>query len=326
MLHSKDITRLIEIMAALRTPGTGCPWDLEQTFKTIAPYTIEEAYEVADAIERDDFIDLKDELGDLLLQVVYHARMAEEHGAFAFGDVVEAITKKMIRRHPHGFGTAQQRQAGAEPGFWARIKAEEKAEKSGGEGQSLTPEPAAASHANISILSEVPAAMPALSRAIKLQDKAAKAGFDWPSLAPVFEKMKEELAELEEVALPADPRGTTPSPHSLWEEGWGEGRQQTPAQSAAPHPSPLPAEVRGEGIDRSRLHDEFGDLLFVMANVARHLKLDPEACLRGANQKFVRRFTHIETRLAREGRAPEQSTLQEMDALWDEAKALERRG
>ena len=323
MQHSKDITRLIEIMAALRTPGTGCPWDLEQTFKTIAPYTIEEAYEVADAIERDDIIDLKDELGDLLLQVVYHARMAEEHGAFAFGDVVEAITKKMIRRHPHVFGTAQQRQAGAEPGFWARIKAEEKTARG-------SPSQPAQDDANTqtgvrTILADIPAGMPALSRAIKLQDKAAKAGFDWPSLAPVFEKMKEELAELEEVALPADPRGTTPSPHSLWGEGWGEGRQQTPAQSAAPHPSPLPAEVRGEGTDRSRLHEEFGDLLFVMANVARHLKLDPEAALRGANQKFVRRFTHIEARLAREGRAPEQSTLQEMDALWDEAKALERR-
>ena len=295
MQHSKDIARLIEIIAALRTPGTGCPWDLEQTFKTIAPYTIEEAYEVADAIERDDIIDLKDELGDLLLQVVYHARMAEEHGAFAFGDVVEAITKKMIRRHPHVFGTAQQRQAGAEPGFWARIKAEEKTARG-------SPSQPAQDDANTqtgvrTILADIPAGMPALSRAIKLQDKAAKAGFDWPSLAPVFEKMKEELAELEEVALPADPRGTTPSPHSLW----------------------------GEGIDRSRLHDEFGDLLFVMANVARHLKLDPEAALRGANQKFVRRFTHIEARLAREGRAPEQSTLQEMDALWDEAKALERR-
>ena len=175
MQHSKDITRLIEIMAALRTPGTGCPWDLEQTFKTIAPYTIEEAYEVADAIERDDIIDLKDELGDLLLQVVYHARMAEEHGAFAFGDVVEAITKKMIRRHPHVFGTAQQRQAGAEPGFWARIKAEEKAEKSGGEGQSLTPEPAAASHANISILSEVPAAMPRPAEEVHTTSRASPA-------------------------------------------------------------------------------------------------------------------------------------------------------
>ncbi len=279
MKPSKDIARLIEIMAALRTPVTGCPWDLEQTFATIAPYTIEEAYEVADAIQRGDRHDLKDELGDLLLQVVYHARMAEEEHAFAFGDVVEAVTTKMIRRHPHVFGTEEERAAGAEPGFWARIKAEEKAAKP------------KADKASASFLADVPAALPALTRAIKLQDKAARVGFDWPSLAPVFDKMREELAELEDVAAPADPRGANPD--------------RSEAKAA-------------------KIAEEFGDLLFVMANVARHLKLDPEAALRAANDKFVRRFQHIEQRLSEQNRSPEGATLAEMDALWDEAKARER--
>jgi ATP diphosphatase len=307
MTPSKDITRLIEIMAALRTPGTGCPWDLEQTFETIAPYTIEEAYEVADAIARNDLVDLKDELGDLLLQVVYHTRMAEEQDAFAFGDVVEAITSKMIRRHPHVFGTAEERAAGAAPGFWARIKAEERAAKAAerasfpsplvgegqGGGESAAPTmPLPSGRRGDGLLADVSLALPALTRAVKLQDKAAKVGFDWPSLAPVFDKMREELSELEQVALPADPRGSEPD--------------RSPERTA-------------------RIEEEFGDLLFVMANVARHLKLDPEAALRAANAKFVRRFTHIEQRLAEQSRTPDQSTLEEMDALWDEAKAQERR-
>ena len=177
----KSIDDLLAVMAALRTPGSGCPWDLEQTFKTIAPYTIEEAYEVADAIEKGDMGALKDELGDLLLQVVYHARMAEEEGAFAFADVVEAITAKMIRRHPHVFGTEAERAAGAAPGFWERIKAKEKAASRLG-----------------ACLDDVPVAIPALTRAVKLQDKAAHVGFDWPSLAPVFDKLEEELSELEQ--------------------------------------------------------------------------------------------------------------------------------
>jgi ATP diphosphatase len=276
MKPSQDISRLIEIMAALRTPGSGCPWDLEQSFQTIAPYTIEEAYEVADAIQRGDRGDLKDELGDLLLQVVYHARMAEEERAFVFGDVVEAICAKMIRRHPHVFGDEQERSAGVAKGFWERIKGEEKAEKPDTGG---------------GMLADVPAALPGLTRAVKLQNKAAKVGFDWPSLAPVFEKLKEEIGELEEVALPADPRGASPD------------------ASAA---------------QRAKIEEEFGDLLFVIANVARHLKLDPESALRGANAKFIRRFRHIEARLAESGSSPKQSTLEEMDALWDEAKMKER--
>jgi nucleoside triphosphate diphosphatase len=313
-------------MAALRTPGSGCPWDLEQDFKSIAPYTIEEAYEVADAIEKGDLDALKEELGDLLLQVVYHSRMAEEQGAFAFHDVVEAVTAKMLRRHPHVFGTPEERAAGAGPGFWERIKAAERTGKVGkvgtpspsapspspratptspetptargegrGEGQRHTPplEFVAAPHPNPlpasgeresppSVLDGVPLGLPALTRALKLQDKAARVGFDWPSLAPVFEKLKEELAELEEAVASAD-------------------------------------AVQ----DRARIEEEFGDLLFVVANVARHLKIDPEAALRSANHKFTRRFHGIEGKLAEAGRTPAQSNLEEMDRLWDEAKAEE---
>lgn len=274
----KTMADLLAVMAALRTPVTGCPWDLDQTFATIAPYTIEEAYEVSDAIERGNRGDLRDELGDLLLQVVYHARMAEEEGTFAFSDVVDAVTRKMIRRHPHVFGNESERGKPLTKGWWEAIKAEERAEKGGSD----TDAPA-------SILADVPMALPALTRAEKLQAKAARVGFDWPSLAPVFDKMREELAELEAVALPADPRGATP-----------------PSGQADP-----------------RIAEELGDLLFVIANVARHLSVDPENALRSANAKFTRRFAHIEARLAEMGKTAEESTLEEMDALWDEAKARE---
>ncbi|HUJ37390.1 MAG TPA: nucleoside triphosphate pyrophosphohydrolase [Hyphomicrobium sp.] len=263
MTPSKDISRLIEIMAALRDPTSGCPWDLKQSFATIAPYTIEEAYEVADAIARGDLDDLKDELGDLLLQVVYHARMAEERQAFAFGDVVEAITRKIIRRHPHVFGSPEERAAGAAPGFWDRAKASEQAEKDAG------------------VLDGVPVSLPSLTRAVKLQNKAAKVGFDWPSLAPVLAKLTEELAELE-AEIASHPKGAAASP---------------------------------------AIEEEFGDLLFVIANVARHLKIDPEGALRAANEKFIRRFRYIEAQLDERGRTPAQSDLAEMDALWDDAKS-----
>ena len=306
---SRDIARLIEIMAALRTPVTGCPWDLEQTFETIAPYTIEEAYEVADAIGRGDLIDLKDELGDLLLQVVYHARLAEEQSAFAFGDVVEAITNKMIRRHPHVFADGAARDPAVIKANWERIKAEERAEKAAeraraaeGSTRSTSPSPRPQEEGiPTSILADIPVALPALTRAIKLQDKAAEVGFDWPNLAPVFDKLMEEIAEFEAVALPVDPRGEK------------EGRRE-PAASG---------RLAG-GESEAAIKEEFGDMLFVMANIARHLKLDPEAALREANQKFVRRFAHIEARLAEQGKRPEESSLAEMDALWDEAKALEK--
>lgn len=311
----KTLADLLEVMKALRTPVTGCPWDLEQNFASIAPYTIEEAYEVSDAIERGDMADLEEELGDLLLQVVYHSRMAQEQGLFDFHDVAHAVTTKMIRRHPHVFGTAEERAAGAAPGFWARIKAEEKAEKDklrrqlavkqaghttsapntssdqagGGDVEAEVQRPTR----ETSLLADVPLALPALSRAIKLQDKAARVGFDWPDIRPVFDKMREELVELEEVAVAADPRG---------------------AADAAP---PSPQEMK-------RIKEELGDLLFVMANIARHLKLDPEEALRGANDKFARRFLHIEQRLAQIGKTPAESNLKEMDALWDEARAADK--
>jgi ATP diphosphatase len=313
----KSIDDLLAVMAALRTPGTGCPWDLEQSFATIAPYTIEEAYEVADAIEKGDLDHLKEELGDLLLQVVYHSRMAEEQGAFDFADVVDAIAVKMVRRHPHVFGTPEERAAGVTAGFWERIKAEEKARpratptspqapsargEGRGEGRPHTPalaqdsarhpSPLPASGERASALDGVPLALPALTRAIKLQNKAARVGFDWPSIVPVIDKLKEELAELEaEIAM-----GSNPAPRR--------------------RPGLTPSH-------RARTEEEFGDLLFVVANVARHLQLDPETALRSANAKFTRRFHAIEAKLAVHGRTPSQSTLAEMDRLWDEAKAEE---
>lgn len=280
----KTIGDLIAVMAALRTPGSGCPWDLEQTFATIAPYTIEEAYEVADAIERGNRADLQEELGDLLLQVVYHARMAEEEGSFAFADVVDGVTTKMIRRHPHVFGDEQARSAQLAKGWWEAIKAEERAAKQEGSDASAS--------AENSLLADVPIGLPGLTRAVKLQAKAARVGFDWPTLAPVFSKMREELAELEEIAVPADPRGA--------------------------HPPSGPTDPR--------IVDEFGDVLFVMANVARHLGVDPETALRTANAKFVRRFAYIEQRLAAQDKSPADATLEEMDGLWTEAKTKERGG
>lgn len=285
MTPSKDIARLIEIMAALRTPKTGCPWDLDQTFASIAPYTIEEAYEVADAIERENMPELKDELGDLLLQVVYHARMADEQNAFAFGDVVEAVTTKMIRRHPHVFGDATARATGAAKGFWDDIKAKEKAAK--------------ASSNDTSLLADVPVTLPGMTRAIKLQSKAAKVGFDWPDIAPVFAKLQEEIREFEEVAKLSDPR--------------------RPALASEPRNGH--ADAKASDV---RIKEEFGDILFVMANIARHLEIDPETALRGANQKFTRRFAYIEQRLAERGKTPTQSDLAEMDALWDEIRAADR--
>jgi ATP diphosphatase len=283
----KTLADLVAVMAALRTPVTGCPWDLEQSFATIAPYTIEEAYEVADAIARGDLADLRDELGDLLLQTVYHARLAEEQGAFNIHDVIDAITRKMVRRHPHVFGDTAARTAGAAKGFWEGIKAEEKAAKAK-ERARLAPVTAAGS-APASALADVPVGMPELTRAVKLQEKAARVGFDWPSIAPVLAKLAEELGELEQEIA----------------RGAAGGRLPAGEQPAA-------------------MQEELGDVLFVIANVARHLKIDPEAALRAANQKFTRRFAHVEARLATLGKRPEQSSLAEMDALWDEVRAADK--
>jgi ATP diphosphatase len=260
---SRDIARLIEIMAALRTPQTGCPWDLEQNFATIAPYTIEEAYEVADAIARENLVDLKEELGDLLLQVVFHARMAEEQGAFDFGGVVEAITDKLIRRHPHVFSDAGPLTPQAVEGWWERIKAQEKAARGSPDGTGT--------------LAGVAVTHPALTRALKLQDKASKVGFDWNDPRAVLCKIREEADEIE-------------------------------------------AALDGNEADAAA---EVGDLLFAAVNLARHLHADPEAVLRQTNRKFERRFASIERALAVNGKKPQDATLAEMDALWDEAKARE---
>ena len=269
MTPSRDIGRLIGIMAALRTPRTGCPWDLEQNFATIAPYTLEEAYEVADAIARNDLGDLQEELGDLLLQVVFHARMAQEQGAFDFGDVVEGITAKLIRRHPHVFGERRAGNPEAVKGLWDEIKAQEKERKRAKAGGSTPSQEGA--------LAGVPIALPALTRALKLQAKAGKVGFDWNDMRAVLCKIREETDEIE-AALE---------------------------------------------IDSDEAAAEVGDLLFAAVNLARHLHADPETLLRQTNQKFERRFAAIERALAARGKAPQDATLAEMDALWDEAKADE---
>lgn len=247
-------------MAALRDPATGCPWDIEQTFATIAPYTLEEAHEVADAIERQNWPDLKGELGDLLFQVVYHAQLASEAGHFTFADVVAAISDKMIARHPHVFGSASRdKTAEQQTRDWEAQKARER-------GSART-------------LDGVAASLPALTRALKLQNRAARVGFDWPSTAEVLDKLVEEAREV--------------------------------------------VEAR-DTLSHDALTEEIGDLLFVMANLARHLKVDPEAALRAANAKFARRFARIEDWLAETGRSPSDSDLAEMDALWNRAKAEDK--
>ena len=263
MTEPRPIDRLIQIMERLRDPDGGCPWDVAQTFATIAPYTIEEAYEVADAIERGDLDDLKGELGDLLFQVVFHARMAEEAGLFAFDDVANVMADKLERRHPHVFGDeAAKPDAVSQKARWEDIKAGERV--------------ARAQHG---VLDDVPVGLPALARAAKLTKRAGRVGFDWPSTDEVFDKLHEEVAELR-------------------------------------------AEIAAGDLDKAR--EEMGDLLFVVANLARKLEVEPEDALRGANAKFIRRFAFIEAELAKDGRAPEQSDLAEMDALWNAAKAAER--
>ena len=261
---SSQTDRLIEVMARLRDPDTGCPWDIEQDFDSIAPYTIEEAYEVADAIAQRDMPSLKEELGDLLLQVVYHARMAEEAQHFAYEDVAEVIADKMIRRHPHVFGDDAVESADAQTANWEAQKAAERAAK------------AEANGGRQSVLDGVPLALPALTRAEKLTKRAVRVGFDWPHTDQVFDKIEEELGELrDEIAADAD---------------------------------------------RDRLEDELGDLLFCVANLARHLKIDPENALRRTNRKFERRFRAIEDSFTEEGRDIADASLDEMEVRWQDAK------
>lgn len=252
--------RLVEIMRRLRDPDGGCPWDIEQDFATIAPYTIEEAYEVADAIEREAWDELKGELGDLLFQSVFHAQMASEAGYFEFNDVADTMSDKMVSRHPHVFGAETgDKSADQQTLDWEKIKAAERASK-----------------AQSGVLDGVAMGLPALMRAVKLQNRAARVGFDWPSTDDVLDKLAEEVLEV----------------------------QQAPTQEEK--------------------EEEFGDLMFVMANLARHWKIDPEAALRAANAKFTRRFEFIEASLKAKGSSPAQSDLEEMDALWDAAKRDEK--
>ena len=255
--------RLLEIMDRLRDPDTGCPWDIEQTFQTIAPYTIEEAYEVADAIEREAWDDLESELGDLLLQAVYHAALGAAAGHFTFDSIVSTISDKMVARHPHVFGNeTRDKSADQQTRDWEAVKAAERA----GRAQAGT-------------LDGVAVGLPALLRAVKLQKRAARVGFDWPSTTQVLEKIVEEVGELEEARV---------------------------------------------NKDVNALAEEFGDLLFVMANLARHLKIDPETALRAANAKFTRRFQGVEALLAETGTRPQDSNLAEMDLLWDQVKEAEK--
>ncbi|WP_340151520.1 nucleoside triphosphate pyrophosphohydrolase [uncultured Sneathiella sp.] len=267
MPESKTLThinQLLDIMEKLRDPNGGCPWDLEQNFDTIAPHTIEEAYEVAEAIAKGDMAELKDELGDLMFQVVFYAQMAKEAGDFDFNDVIEAISEKMIRRHPHVFGNKDIATAEAQTTAWEETKARERAEKQ------------AASNQPPSALDGVAGNLPALTRAVKLQNRAGRVGFDWPSILPVFEKIEEEMAELR-------------------------------------------AEI-DKNANEDRIAEEYGDLLFVIANLGRHLKLEPETVLRTANRKFTRRFQTVEQRLNARGKPIDQCSLEEMDEVWNEIR------
>ena len=262
LVHAEDggIERLLHIMRRLRDPLTGCPWDIEQTFASIAPYTIEEAYEVADAIDRGDMNDLKGELGDLLLQTVYHTAIGEEDGLFTFQSVADAISDKMVARHPHVFGDQSRDKSSDQQTIdWEAIKATERANAD-----------------QTRALDGVALGLPALTRAVKLQKRAARVGFDWPEIDQVLDKVREEILELIEADNP------------------------------------------------EHQHEEFGDLMFVMANLARHMKIDPEQSLRDANYKFYRRFNLIEDKLHAKGSAPARSNLAEMDALWDEVKREEK--
>lgn len=277
--QADPMERLLAVMAFLRDPEIGCPWDLEQSFRTIAPHTIEEAYEVADAIERGDMGELKDELGDLLFQVVFYARMAEESGVFDFRDVALGITEKMIRRHPHIFGDVEVSSAGEMTRRWEDQKALERSEKAASAGRLP------------SALDDIVAGLPALSRSLKLQKRAARVGFDWKEAAPILNKIEEEIGELRAVLRPS--AGAETGPAALSDR------------------------------EKDRIEDELGDCFFALANLARHLGLDPEAAARRTNAKFERRFRQMEHWLREDGRKAEDLTLEDLEALWQRAKRTE---
>jgi MazG family protein len=260
-----NLQKLLDIMAQLRDPKDGCAWDVEQTFETIAPYTVEEAYEVAEAIDNNDMESLKDELGDLMFQAVFHARMAEEAGYFNFSDVIDAISDKMIRRHPHVFGDENYRDAEEQTVAWEEQKARERAEKK-----------------QKSILDGVTVGLPALTRAVKLQKRAARVGFDWPSTSGVIDKLNEEMLEFSE-------------------------------------------ELIADKQDQEKIEEEFGDMMFVYANLARHLKIDPEQALKKANNKFTRRFNKIEQEIVNKESSFGQYSLNELEEFWQQAKIEEKK-
>lgn len=262
-----DMKALLELMATLRHPEKGCPWDREQDFSTIAPYTVEEAYEVEDAIQRNDLDDLREELGDLLFQVVFHARMAEEQGAFDFGDVVNDLVDKMTRRHPHVFGDTSMEDAAAQTANWEQLKADEKLRKAERKGSTH------------SLLDDVPNNLPALTRAEKLSKRAARVGFEWPDIDGVLDKVSEEAKELRDAVKSRNDRD---------------------------------------------IEEELGDLFFTLANLARYLKVDPEKALRSSNAKFTRRFRHVESRLHEQGKSLDDADLEQMDTLWNEARAADK--
>lgn len=268
MQPSRDISRLIEIMSALRDPVGGCPWDLEQDFSSIRHYTIEEAFEVSDAIERQDWDDLREELGDLLFQPIFHAQMASEAGYFDIGDVIFGITEKLIRRHPHVFGEEAAANAQMAKGSWEAVKVEERAAKAARKGNTQP-----------SLLDDVPQVLPSLARAEKLTKRAAKVGFDWPDLPSVVAKVEEELAEVTE------------------------------------------AEATG---NQAAVHEEIGDLLFAVANLARKAGVDAEAALRDANHKFTLRFHHVEARCREDGISPKDAGLERLDGYWNEIRAADK--
>lgn len=265
-----EMTRLLAIMERLRDPNNGCPWDIEQTFQSIAPHTIEEAYEVADAIEHQDWPHLREELGDLLLQVVFHSQMAKDENLFNFNDVASSIAEKMLRRHPHVFGDEVIETADAQTVAWEQQKENERKEKAKENGDHPP-----------SALDGVAGGLPSLTRALKLQNRAVRVGFDWPDVNGVLDKIREELSEVEE-------------------------------------------EVREVNLSQERIHDEIGDLLFTVVNLARWAKVDPDSALRSCNVKFERRFKAMEAGVRTTGKEMNEASLEEMEAHWQAAKVLEK--